>query len=173
MSPASHFFFVQKQKNSEETKSVRKYREEARRPNFQSSQKNSQTVFRQSDSRIFFRFLLHARIHATNAISQATHATNAISHVTNAIHVILHATNETNAISHITTSCNIASRKVGNGRESKGTSEREEGGGMEGGWDLLAGYASLSSPSLSPPLSPPPSLKRRRSSLIDADDGPR
>ena len=50
-------------------------------------------------------------------------------------------------------------------RESEGTSEREEGGGMEGGWDLLAGYASLSSPS--------PSSKRRRSSLIDADNGPR
>ncbi len=127
------FLFCAKTKNSEETKSVHKCCEEARRPNFQSRQKNSQTVFRQSDSRIFLRFLLHARIHATNAISQATHATNAISHVTNAINVILHATNETNVISHITTSRNIASRKVGTARESKGTSEREEGGGMEGG----------------------------------------
>jgi hypothetical protein len=69
----------------------------------------------------------------------------------------------------------IASHKVcSTARESKETSEREEGGDIEGGWDLLAGYASSSSPSsaLSPPLSPPPSSKKRRSSLIDADDEP-
>ncbi len=50
-------------------------------------------------------------------------------------------------------------------RESKGTSEREEGGGIEGGWDFLAGYTSSSSPSPSPPLSPPPSLKNRNQIL--------
>ena len=103
MSPASYFFFCAKtKKNSEENKNVRKCREKAHRPNFQSRQKNSHTVFRQKDSRVFLRFLLHARMHATNAISHATHATNAILHATNAINAILHATNATNAISHIT-----------------------------------------------------------------------
>ena len=38
---------------------------------------------------------------------------------------------------------------------------------------MLAGYASSSSPSPFPPLSPPPSSKRRQLSLIDVDDGPR
>ena len=90
----SFLFCAKTKKNSEEKKTVRKCREETRWPNFQSHQKNSQTVFRQSDSCIFLRFLSHARMHGTNAISHllhTTHATNVISHATNAIYAISHA----------------------------------------------------------------------------------
>ena len=87
MSPASHFFFVPRKKNPF-ANVVNKHV-----PNFQSCQKNSHTVFRQSDSRIILRFLSYACVNATNAISHLLHATHAIN-------AILHATNATNAISH-------------------------------------------------------------------------
>ena len=137
MCPASHFFFVQKQKkNSVEKKFVRKCREEKHVSQIFSSK----TVFRQSDIHVFLRFLSHVCMHATNAISHLTHATNAIIAISHATNAISHTTNATNAIFDITT-CDISHRikcAVPQERARRPRRERKEGALREDGTCSLA-----------------------------------